>query len=181
VKHGVSVSVLLERGVMTGQLVKECGQLPVCNDKEYCSMGCGDFTASQLRKAYVVVEASWRKTYDRRAAAFGELSAENLKVVIGRVGCLALLEGGSSDDDWFVRFLEHGLCQSDAVCCGCSMYVLCEDCAMLDKTKVGRRFILVKEYMGPFPRSDVRWFTGVTDVMGAKRTQGGVGARWLSC
>jgi hypothetical protein len=150
------VSILFRFGVLNGRLVKESGQVPVRGNKECCRTCCIDLTASLLRKAYVVVEVKCYRRY-RASAAFGELSAENLDVVTGRVARLACAEQSRPHDDWFVSYFENSFCRSDVARCGRSMHVLCDDCVTLHETEVGPRFVLVKRYRGPFRRRGVPW------------------------
>jgi hypothetical protein len=98
VQHGVSVSVLFDSGVMKGRFVKESGQVPVCRDKGYCSTRSGDFTVSQVRKAYVVVQAVGNSGEIDRVEVIGELSAENLEVAVGRVAPFIQLRRASGED-----------------------------------------------------------------------------------
>jgi hypothetical protein len=99
----VSVSVCLQRGALTGRLVKESGQLSGCSNEEdwmkFRGVSGNEFGLSQLGKAYLVIEASCSISDYVRRAAFGELSVENLEVLTSCVGYLWRTEGEGFGND----------------------------------------------------------------------------------
>jgi hypothetical protein len=185
VQHGVSVGVLLEDGAMRGWLTKESGRVPAWCGKEACTRQSLGFTPLQLRKAYVVVQTDVSANQGYRRAAVGQLNAENLEIVMDRVAELLWTKRRFS---FHVGYLAAGLCHSSGGClCGENGRV-CDKCRWAEVSGGKRRrwvkrechFILVERYEGPFPRPEVPWFTGVTEVMDVMRTTDVV-SPWLAC
>jgi hypothetical protein len=186
VQHGVSVSVVLDCGVVAGCLVKESGRVPACSSTENCRKyrgGGGSETGPlQVRKAYVVLQARASMLTQRFVAAVGELDADNVEVVLGHVPCLARQDCAGWFDFWCVNQLTRGLFQSCVTGCWCSNGVgVCDCCTSVIQTELVLRFITVYSYSGVFPYSGAPWYTGITDVMDAERCESQQRGTWLAC
>jgi hypothetical protein len=182
----VSVGVLFHNGVMGGWLTRESGQHPVCSDERLCinsaKNGGKRFTPSQVRKAYVVVQAGSTMLEHYRSAVFGELSVENVEIVLGCAARVACTKGRDRSDDCCVRQLGVGFRESSSGRCLCDTKGGEHRKGLVGRQSMEmRRFVLVSRYCGPFPNGGVPWFTGVTDVMDARQTLFPLSGVWLAC
>jgi hypothetical protein len=104
-KHHVSVGVLLQESVVKWWLTKESGWTPACGegkDRNYSRGGSNNFEVGEFRRSCIVVQASRYVREHSRRAAMGQLSVENVEIVMSRVAGLARTERNDVVGIWCV-------------------------------------------------------------------------------
>jgi hypothetical protein len=180
-KHHVSVGVLLREGIVTGWLAKESGWTPTCKegkDCDYCEGGSKNYAAEELRRSYIIVQASRDVREHSRGAAVGELNVENVEMVMHRVAVLARTERNHVFESWCVINLGKELWRNKKACL-CDDWEVCMGCTKLRPERV--RFIHIERYKGVFPHPEVPWFAGVTNAIDGVRQFDCEAIVWLNC